>query len=191
SIRAAKVGREPVFGACPCRGRARSQVPEVRSTMPDPGSIPHTFDAAAKIAGDALSFDDVLLVPRFSDVHPRAVETRTTLVRGIELQIPIASSAMDTVSEARLCVALAREGGIGFIHKNLAPEAQAAQVDLVKRSESGMITDPVSLPPTATVQDALDLMAKFRFSGVPIVEGRKLVGILTNRDLRFVEDTRV
>src|SRR5262245_15336541 len=161
--------------------------------MPDPqGPSARTRDGAEpRIAGLALSFDDVLLVPRFSDVHPRSVETRTLVARGIELNVPITSSAMDTVSEARLCVALAREGGLGFVHKNMTPAEQAAQVDLVKRSESGMITDPVSLPPTATVQQALDLMAKFRFSGVPIVEGRRLVGILTNRDLRFVEDTRV
>jgi IMP dehydrogenase len=107
------------------------------------------------------------------------------------LNIPITSAAMDTVTEARLCVALAREGGLGFIHKNLSPEAQAAQVDLVKRSESGMISDPVSLPPSATIEEAQQLMQRYRFSGVPVVEGRKLVGILTNRDLRFVEDTRL
>jgi len=165
--------------------------------MPDPkGPSAHTHDGAGatsegRFAGEGLSFDDVLLVPRYSDVHPRSVETRSWVARGIELNVPITASAMDTVAEARLCVALAREGGLGFIHKNLTPAEQAAQVDLVKRSESGMISDPVSLPPDATVQQALDLMARFRFSGVPIVEGRKLVGILTNRDLRFVEDTRV
>ncbi len=163
--------------------------------MPDSqGPLPHTSSSGwtnSKIAGEGLSFDDVLLIPRQSDVHPRNVETRTFLARGIELNVPITSSAMDTVSEARLCVALAREGGLGFIHKSLSPADQAGQVDLVKRSESGMISDPVSLPPDATVEHALELMAKFRFSGVPIVEGHKLVGILTNRDLRFVEDTRV
>jgi IMP dehydrogenase len=161
--------------------------------MPDPkGPSARTRDDAdPRVSALALSFDDVLLVPRFSDVHPRAVDTRTLVARGIELNVPITSSAMDTVSEARLCVALAREGGLGFVHKNMTPSEQAAQVDLVKRSESGMISDPVSLPPDATVQQALDLMAKFRFSGVPIVEDRRLVGILTNRDLRFVEDTRV
>jgi IMP dehydrogenase len=157
--------------------------------MPDPKGLPaHTPE---KIVGEGLSFDDVLLAPRYSDVHPSQCDLRTQVVRGIELNIPITSSAMDTVSEARLCVALAREGGLGFIHKNLSPADQAAQVDQVKRSESGMISDPVSLPPDATVQAALELMARYRFSGVPIVEGRKLVGILTNRDLRFVEDTRV
>jgi IMP dehydrogenase len=154
------------------------------------GPSAHT-PADPKLVGEGLSFDDVLLVPRWSDVHPTQVETRTMLVPGIELNIPITSAAMDTVSEARLCVALAREGGLGFVHKNLSPADQAAQVDQVKRSESGMITDPVSLPPDATVQQALELMARYRFSGVPIVEGRRLVGILTNRDLRFVEDTRV
>lgn len=154
------------------------------------GPSAHT-PAEPKVAGEGLSFDDVLLVPRWSDLHPTQVETRTVLVPGIELAIPITSAAMDTVSEARLCVALAREGGLGFIHKNLSAADQAAQVDQVKRSESGMITDPVSLPPDATVEQALGLMARYRFSGVPIVEGRKLVGILTNRDLRFVEDTRV
>jgi len=163
--------------------------------MPDSqGPLPHTSSSpwpSHKIAGEGLSFDDVLLLPRQSDVHPRSVETRTFVARGIELNVPITSSAMDTVSEARLCVALAREGGLGFIHKSLTPADQAGQVDLVKRSESGMISDPVSLPPDATVEHALELMAKFRFSGVPIVEGHKLVGILTNRDLRFVEDTRV
>jgi IMP dehydrogenase len=159
--------------------------------MPDPQApYPHT-PAGGKLAGEGLTFDDVLLVPRFSEVHPAQVDLRTRLVRGIELNIPLTSAAMDTVSEARLCVALAREGGLGFIHKNLPPEAQASQVDQVKRSESGMISDPVALGPDATVEAALDLMRRYRFSGVPIVEGRKLVGILTNRDLRFVEDVRV
>jgi IMP dehydrogenase len=159
--------------------------------MPDPKAPTAHTQADPKVVSDGLSFDDVLLVPRYSDVHPTQVDTRTPLVRGIELAIPITSSAMDTVSEARLCVALAREGGLGFIHKNLSPEAQAEHVQVVKRSESGMISDPVSLPPDATVEQAQALMARYRFSGVPIVEGRRLVGILTNRDLRFVEDTRV
>jgi IMP dehydrogenase len=159
--------------------------------MPDPKGSSSHLQPDGKLAGEGLSFDDVLLIPRYSDIHPTQADLRTVVARGIELNIPITSSAMDTVSEARLCVALAREGGLGFIHKNLSPAAQASQVDQVKRSESGMISDPVSLPPDATVEDALELMARFRFSGVPIVEGRKLVGILTNRDLRFVEDTRV
>ena len=141
--------------------------------------------------GEALTFDDVLVLPRYSDVHPQDTDTRAQLTRSIELNVPLVSAAMDTVSEARLCVALAREGGLGFIHKNLTPEDQAEHVRRVKRSESGMITDPVSLPPHDTVAEALRLMSHYRFSGVPIVEGRKLVGILTNRDLRFVEDTSV
>jgi IMP dehydrogenase len=145
----------------------------------------------AKLAGEGLSFDDVLVVPRYSDVHPAETDTRARLTRGIELNIPLTSAAMDTVSEARLCVALAREGGLGFIHKNLSPEDQAEHVRRVKRSESGMISDPVSLPPDASVEVALQLMSHYRFSGVPIVEGHKLVGILTNRDLRFVQDTGV
>jgi IMP dehydrogenase len=175
-----------------------------RSASAHPGTAPGTSaPAGAKIAGtdapaldpkligDGLSFDDVLVVPRYSDVHPADTDTRTRLVHGIELNIPITSAAMDTVSESRLCVALAREGGIGFIHKNLSPEEQAEHVRRVKRSESGMISDPVSLGPNATVEQALELMRHYRFSGVPIVEGRRLVGILTNRDLRFVKDTRV
>ncbi len=158
-----------------------------------PASSPSapTVDFDAKLAGEGLTFDDVVVVPRYSDVHPTATDTSTWLTRSIELGIPITSAAMDTVSEARLCVALAREGGIGFIHKNLSPEEQAEHVRRVKRSESGMITDPVSLGPEATVAQAQELMRHYRFSGVPIVEGRKLVGILTNRDLRFVADTRV
>jgi len=159
--------------------------------MTDPRPQSPRIPDDPKLAGLGLSFDDVSLVPRYSEVHPNGVSTRARLVPGIELNIPITSAAMDTVSEARLCVALAREGGLGFIHKNLSPEAQAAQVDLVKRSESGMISDPVSLPPGATIEEAQQLMQRFRFSGVPVVEGRKLVGILTNRDLRFVEDTRL
>src|SRR5262245_20482546 len=115
--------------------------------------------ADPKFVGEALTFDDVLVVPRYSDVQPAQTETRTRLTAGIQLEIPIVSAAMDTVSEARLCIALAREGGLGFIHKNLSPVEQAEHVMRVKRSESGMITDPVSLPPTATVRDALELMA--------------------------------
>ncbi len=144
-----------------------------------------------KVLGEALTFDDVLVVPRYSDVNPSEVDTRAQLTRSIQLNVPITSAAMDTVSESRLCVALAREGGLGFIHKNLSPEDQAEHVRRVKRSESGMITDPVSLAPHASVDEALQLMSHYRFSGVPIVEGRKLVGILTNRDLRFVQDTSV
>jgi IMP dehydrogenase len=142
-----------------------------------------------KFAKEGLTFDDVLLVPAESSVLPAEVSTRTRLTRGIELEIPIASAAMDTVTEARMAIALAREGGIGILHRNFSIEAQVAEVDRVKRSESGMIDDPVTLAPGARVADALALMERYRISGVPIVEaGGRLVGILTNRDLRFEDD---
>jgi IMP dehydrogenase len=142
-----------------------------------------------KFAKEGLTFDDVLLVPAESSVLPVEVSTRTRLTRGIELEIPIVSAAMDTVTEARMAIALAREGGIGILHRNFSIEAQAAEVDRVKRSESGMIDDPVTLPPGARVADALALMERYRISGVPIVDdGGRLVGILTNRDLRFEDD---
>src|SRR5512136_434097 len=134
---------------------------------------------------EALTFDDVLLVPQRSDVLPAQVDVTTRLTKAISLKIPIVSAAMDTVTEAHLAIALAQEGGIGFIHKNMSIEAQAAEVDKVKRSESGMIVDPVTVAPDAPVAEALGLMAKFRISGVPVTVGPKLVGILTNRDLRF------
>lgn len=139
---------------------------------------------------EALTFDDVLVTPAHSHVLPDEVETHAQLTRDIRLNIPIVSAAMDTVTEARLAIALAREGGMGVIHRNLTIEAQAAQVEQVKRSESGMITNPVTLPPTATLRQAETLMATYHISGVPITEngnGGKLVGILTNRDTRFVE----
>jgi IMP dehydrogenase len=134
---------------------------------------------------DALTFDDVLLVPQRSDVLPSAVDVTTRLTKTFALKIPIVSAAMDTVTEAHLAIALAQEGGIGFIHKNMTVEAQAAEVDKVKRSESGMIVDPVTVAPDAPVAEALALMARYRISGVPVTVGPKLVGILTNRDLRF------
>jgi IMP dehydrogenase len=137
------------------------------------------------VGPEALTFDDVLLVPGFAQVHPREVETRTRFSRRISLAIPIVSAAMDTVTEAELAIALAREGGIGVIHKNLTIREQCAQVDRVKRSESGMIVDPVTLPPTATLGEVHAIMARFHISGVPITENGRLVGILTNRDLRF------
>src|SRR5439155_6350076 len=136
----------------------------------------------------ALTFDDVLLVPRHSTVHPRNVDVRSRFTRGIPLNIPLVAAAMDTVTEAVLAIAIAREGGIGVIHKNLTIEDQAAQVDRVKRSESGMIVDPITLPPDATLGEAQALMARFHISGVPITQGDRLVGILTNRDLRFEDD---
>jgi IMP dehydrogenase len=143
-----------------------------------------------KFAKEGLTFDDVLLVPAESAVLPAEVSTRTRLTRTIELEIPIVSAAMDTVTEARMAIALAREGGIGVVHRNLSVEAQAAEVDKVKRSEAGMIVEPVTLSPGAPVAQALEIMATYRISGVPITdETGRLVGILTNRDLRFEDDT--
>jgi IMP dehydrogenase len=137
-----------------------------------------------KIA-ETLTFDDVLLVPGRSRVLPREVDTSTYFSRNIKLGIPIVSAAMDTVTEAKLAIALAQEGGIGVIHKNLTDEAQALEVDKVKRSESGMIIDPITITSDRPISEAMDIMTQYRISGVPVVEGRKLVGILTNRDLRF------
>ena len=138
-----------------------------------------------KIVKEALTFDDVLLVPAASDVLPSTVDLRTSLCNGINLNIPLVSAAMDTVTESKLGIAMAREGGIGVIHKNMPVEEQVAEVDKVKRSEHGVITDPFHLTPDQPVQAACDLMAKYKISGVPITESGKLVGILTNRDLRF------
>ncbi len=137
---------------------------------------------------DALTFDDVLVVPAYSEALPSETDVTARLTASIRLNIPILAAAMDTVTESRLAIALAREGGIGILHRNLSPEAQAAEVDKVKRSQSGMITDPITLPPEATLQQAENIMATYKISGVPIVNGEnKLVGILTNRDIRFVE----
>jgi len=141
-----------------------------------------------KIVKEGLTFDDVLLIPAKSDVLPKEVDVSTRLSRNIRLNIPLVSAAMDTVTEANLAIALAREGGIGIIHRNFSIEDQAAEVDKVKRSESGMILDPVTLPPHSTLREALNLMKHYKISGIPIVEGEKLVGILTNRDLRFETD---
>ena len=137
---------------------------------------------------EGLTFDDVLLVPHKSEVLPREVDTSVKLCEGIALNIPLMSAAMDTVTDARLAIAIAREGGLGVIHKNMTIEQQAAQVDKVKRSENGVITDPFFLSPEHLVSDAQELMARYRISGVPITENGKLVGILTNRDLRFETD---
>jgi IMP dehydrogenase len=137
---------------------------------------------------ETLTFDDVLLVPGYSEIIPRDIDTTTRLTRGLTLKAPLLSSAMDTVTEAEMARAMARQGGIGVIHKNLPAEMQAAHVHRVKRSESGMITDPVTLGPDRSIDEALALMAEHHISGVPITEGRRLVGILTNRDLRFVRD---
>src|ERR1044071_3932901 len=137
----------------------------------------------------ALTFDDVLLVPQHSDVLPMQVDVSTRLTRSIRLSVPLVSAAMDTVTESALAIAMAQHGGIGVIHKNLSVEEQASEVDRVKRSESGMIVNPITLAPANRIYEALDLMKKYRISGVPITEdGSKegrLVGILTNRDLRF------
>ena len=133
----------------------------------------------------ALTFDDVLLVPAFSSVLPAETDTRTDLTRKVRLNIPLVSAAMDTVSESRLAIALARQGGLGFIHRNMPIERQAEEVDRVKRSESGMIVDPITVSPSDRIYQAQDMMGRYRISGVPVTEGGKLVGILTNRDLRF------
>ncbi|MDE6208921.1 MAG: IMP dehydrogenase [Lachnospiraceae bacterium] len=140
------------------------------------------------IVGEGITFDDVLLVPGYSEVTPNMVDLSTYLTKKIKLNIPMMSAGMDTVTEHRMAIAMARQGGIGIIHKNMSIEAQAEEVDKVKRSENGVITDPFSLSPEHTLENANDLMAKFRISGVPITENGKLVGIITNRDLKFETD---
>ncbi len=140
------------------------------------------------IIGEGITFDDVLLVPAYSEVIPNQVDLSTHLTKTIKLNIPMMSAGMDTVTEHRMAIAMARQGGIGIIHKNMSIAEQADEVDKVKRSENGVITDPFSLSPEHTLKDADDLMGKFRISGVPITEGRKLVGIITNRDLKFETD---
>lgn len=141
-----------------------------------------------KIIGEGITFDDVLLVPAYSEVIPNQVDLSTDLTKNIRLNIPMMSAGMDTVTEHRMAIAMARQGGIGIIHKNMTIEEQADEVDKVKRSENGVITDPFFLSPEHTLADADDLMSKFRISGVPITEKGKLVGIITNRDLKFEED---
>ena len=141
-----------------------------------------------KIIGEGITFDDVLLVPAYSEVIPNQVDVSTNLTKKVKLNIPLMSAGMDTVTEHRMAIAMARQGGIGIIHKNMSIEAQAEEVDKVKRSENGVITDPFYLSPEHTLKDADELMGKFRISGVPITEGHKLVGIITNRDLKFEED---
>lgn len=144
----------------------------------------------ATIIGEGITFDDVLLVPQYSEVLPNSVDTTTYLTRSIKLNIPLMSAGMDTVTEYRMAISMARQGGIGVIHKNMSIEKQAEEVDKVKRSENGVITDPIYLAPDNTLNDAENLMAKYRISGVPIVEGpeKHLVGIITNRDLKFETD---
>ena len=141
-----------------------------------------------RIIGESITFDDVLLVPQYSEVTPNMVDLTTHLTKKIVLNIPMMSAAMDTVTEHRMAIAMARQGGIGIIHKNMSIQEQAEEVDKVKRSENGVITDPFFLSPNHTLQDAEDLMRKFRISGVPVCENDKLVGIITNRDLKFETD---
>jgi len=143
-----------------------------------------------KIVMEGLTFDDVLLIPARSKVLPKDVDLSTRLSKHIRINLPIVSAAMDTVTQSRLAIAIAREGGVGIIHKNLTVHQQASEVDKVKRSESGMIFDPLSLPPDKTIRDALHLMHTYHISGIPIVQGEKLVGILTNRDIRFETDLK-
>jgi len=138
-----------------------------------------------RIISEALTFDDVLLVPAHSEVLPKDVELKTRLTRGISLNIPLASAAMDTVTESRLAIALAQEGGIGIVHKNMTPERQARQVRAVKKFESGVIREPVTVAPDATVEEVIELTKKHKISGLPVVDGEKLVGLVTQRDLRF------
>lgn len=140
------------------------------------------------IIGEGITFDDVLLVPQYSEVTPNMIDTTTYLTKKIKLNIPMMSAAMDTVTEAPMAIAMARQGGIGIIHKNMSVEAQADEVDKVKRSENGVITNPFYLSPEHTLEDADNLMAKYKISGVPITENGKLVGIITNRDLKFERD---
>ncbi len=140
---------------------------------------------------EALTFDDVLLLPARSDVIPSEVNTQTQLTRTIPLNIPIISAAMDTVTESRMAIALAQQGGLGIVHRNLTIEQQASEIDKVKRSESGMIVDPITIGPEQKIAEALELMKRYRISGVPVTKNRKLVGILTNRDLRFETRTEI
>ncbi len=141
-----------------------------------------------KIIGEGITFDDVLLAPAYSEVTPNMVDVSTWLTQKVRLNIPMVSASMDTVTEHRMAIAMARQGGMGFIHKNMSIEQQATEVDIVKRSENGVITDPFSLGPDNTIGEANELMGRYRISGVPITVGKKLVGILTNRDLLFQED---
>ena len=134
---------------------------------------------------DGLTFDDILLVPGYAEIHPSEVSLKSKLTRKLECNIPLLSAAMDTVTEADTAICMAQEGGLGVIHKNLSIEEQANQVNRVKRSESGMITNPITIEPDQPISEALKLMVRYRISGVPVIRGTELVGILTNRDLRF------
>ena len=141
-----------------------------------------------RLSQKALTFDDVLLVPAYSNVLPKDTSLRTRLTRNITLNIPLLSAAMDTVTESRLAIAMAQEGGIGIIHKNLNPREQAREVTRVKRFESGVVRDPITIPPTMRIRDVIALTEQYGISGFPVVEGKTVVGIITNRDLRFEED---
>src|SRR5579884_251989 len=170
--------------AAPWNARVRLSVPQ--RDVPPRGET-FTMCSVTQLP-EGLTFDDVLLVPAYSDVLPRDVSTATTLTPRIRLTIPIMSAAMDTVTESRMAITLARLGGIGVIHRNLPAEEQAAEVDRVKRAQAGMITAPVHIPPDATVGDARAVMARFHVSGLPVTdEDGRLVGIVTNRDIRFEE----
>jgi len=171
------------YPGCPLREHAAAE--------PSAADVQRLLELDRKFGQEGLTFDDVLLVPAESHVLPNDVSTRARLSRSIELAIPLVSAAMDTVTDARLAIALAREGGIGIVHRNLSIEAQVAEIDKVKRSEAGMIVEPVTLPPDVPVQAALELMAHYKVSGVPITDDDGvLVGILTNRDLRFETDVQ-
>src|ERR671918_3247629 len=163
----------------------------MEDTRVDQRELERLLTLDRKFAQEGLTFDDVLLVPAESSVLPNEVSTRTRVTPAIELAIPVVSAAMDTVTEAQLAIALAREGGLGIVHRNLSIADQVAEVEKVKRSESGMIVEPITLRPDALVADALGLMERYHVSGVPITdEDGRLVGILTNRDLRFERDLR-
>src|SRR5204863_3055075 len=138
-----------------------------------------------RLLEEALTFDDVLLVPAYSEILPREADLSTRVTRRIRLNVPLMSAAMDTVTEARLAITLAQEGGVGIIHKSMSIEAQAREVGRVKKFESGVIRDPITVPPTMTIREVLDLTRSRGISGVPVVVGRKAVGIVTHRDLRF------
>ena len=146
-------------------------------------------DDPNKVALTGLTFDDVLLIPDASEVIPSAVDTATQFSRNIKLNVPIASAAMDTVTEGRMAIAMARQGGIGVLHRNLSVEAQAEQVEIVKRSEAGMVTNPVTASPDMTIEEVDEICGRFRISGLPVVdEDQTLLGIITNRDMRFERD---
>ena len=147
------------------------------------------MDVDNKIIGEGLTFDDVLIVPQYSEILPHLVETKSRLSRNIELNVPLVSAAMDTVTESSMAIAIAQEGGIGVLHKNMSIESQSLEVRKVKRSESGMILDPITLNKSAIVGDALQIMKENKIGGIPVVDSKnKLVGIVTNRDLRFEKD---